>query len=228
MKLTVTDVFFDLDHTLWDFDKNSKLAFIRVFKAHDITLNIEDFINQYEPINEKYWKAYREDKVTKQQLRRGRLTDTFKLFGLHFSTEIIDKLAHSYIQELPQDNHLFDNAIEVLCYLKPKYSLHIITNGFEEVQHKKIKKSGIDSFFKTITTSEEVGYKKPHPVIFKTALKKANTQAQNSIMIGDSIQADIQGAEALGMKTLFFNYRNVPAAKSQLAITSLNQIKEYL
>ncbi len=228
MKLTITHVFFDLDHTIWDFDKNSKLAFKRVFQAHKIPLEIELFIKKYEPINEKYWKDYREDKVSKQQLRRGRLTDTFKLFDLHFSTEVIDELAHSYIEELPLDNHLFDKAIELLTYLKPNYSLHIITNGFEEVQYKKISKSGIHSFFETITTSEEVGYKKPHPVIFKTALEKANAQPENSIMIGDSLEADILGAEAIGMETLFFNYRNIPLVTPRKTVHELAQIKNYL
>ena len=224
----ITDVFFDLDHTLWDFDKNSKLAFKRVFKTHNVGLGIEEFISIYEPINEHYWKAYREDRVTKEQLRRGRLVDTFKSFNLSFSEKKIDQLADSYIEELPEDNHLFSGAITLLNYLKPNYSLHIITNGFNEVQQKKISKSGIKSYFNTITTSEEVGLKKPHPVIFETALKKAKAQPEKSIMIGDSLEADIQGAQAVGMETLFFNYRNQVVSSNQKTVKQLLQIKNYL
>ncbi len=223
-----THIFFDLDHTLWDFDKNSKLAFKRVFKSHYIPIEIDDFIKKYEPINEEYWKAYREDRVTKQQLRRGRLIDTFTLFNRSYSIETIDLLAHRYIEELPQDNHLFEGTIELLDYLQIHYSLHIITNGFEEVQYKKITKSGLKKYFKTITTSEEVGLKKPHPVIFKTALKKANAKPETSLMIGDSFEADILGAKAVGMKTLFFNYRNQKISKPYPVVNKISEIKNIL
>lgn len=224
----VTHVFFDLDHTLWDFDKNSKLAFQRVFAAYNINVNIHDFITVYEPINAAYWKKYRENKVTKDQLRIGRLADSFHALQLSFSNSDLNKLAHKYIEELPQNNYLFDGAIPLLTYLEKKYSLHIITNGFQEVQHKKMKNSGLFSFFKTITASEEVGLKKPHPVVFKTALKKAHTLAKSSIMIGDSLEADIIGAQNVGMKAIYFNYKNKPVSSNYHTITHLSEIKNYL
>ncbi|CAM3288872.1 YjjG family noncanonical pyrimidine nucleotidase [Aequorivita lipolytica] len=224
----ITDVFFDLDHTLWDFDKNSGLAFERVFKKHKIELPLTDFLKEYEPINFDYWKKYREDRVTKEELRRGRLTETFAIFKIKFSLDIIDSLAHCYIEELPVNNHLFLGAVETLEYLSAKYKLHIITNGFEEVQYLKLQNSGIKKYFNTITTSEEVGLKKPHPVMFETALKKASVLAGKSIMIGDSLEADIIGAKNVGMHTLLFNYRNEIVTDPYFIINNLAEIKNHL
>ena len=227
-KLIVKDIFFDLDHTLWDFDKNSMLAFKRVFKKFKITIEFDAFLKIYEPINVEYWKKYREDKVSKENLRRGRLIDSFIFFDLIYTTEKIDEIADAYIQELPFDNHLFEGAVEILDYLILKYKLHIITNGFEEVQHKKLKNSGIDHYFSTVTTSEEVGLKKPNPKVFLTALNKANSLPNQSVMIEDSLEADILGANNIGMQTIFYNYRNESISKKIKSIDSLLEIKNYL
>jgi putative hydrolase of the HAD superfamily len=227
-KLIVKDIFFDLDHTLWDFDKNSMLAFKRVFKKFKIIIEFDAFLKIYEPINIEYWKKYREDKVSKENLRRGRLIDSFIFFDLIYTTEKIDEIADAYIQELPFDNHLFEGAVEILDYLILKYKLHIITNGFEEVQHKKLKNSGIDCYFSTVTTSEEVGLKKPNPKVFLTALNKANSLPAQSVMIGDSLEADILGANNIGMQTIFYNYRNENISKKIKSIDSLLEIKNYL
>lgn len=224
----ITDVFFDLDHTLWDFDKNSMLAFKRVFKNHAIDLAVEDFINVYEPINFNYWKLFREDKVSKVDLRRGRLTETFAVFKLNFTLQKIDELADSYIEELPGDNHLFDGAELILDYLAEKYTLHIITNGFNDVQHLKLKNSGINDHFSTVTTSEEIGVKKPNPLIFTAALKKANASASSSIMIGDTFEADILGAENVGMETMYYNYRKEPLPQKYTIVDHLLDIKRHL
>lgn len=224
----LTDIFFDLDHTLWDFDKNSFLAFQRVFEAHKISLDVHSFVEKYEPINFKYWKLFREEKVSKQELRRGRLIDAFSAFDISFPLENIDAMAVSYIDELPVNNHLFEGAIEILNYLSEKYVLHIITNGFQEVQLLKLQNSGISTFFETVTSSEEVGVKKPNPLVFETALQKAKTQASQSIMIGDSFEADILGAEQVGMKTLFYNYRRETTPEGYVLINSLFEIKKFL
>jgi len=224
----ITDVFFDLDHTLWDFDKNSFLALERVFSSHRIELDVSDFVNTYEPINFEYWKRFREERVSKQDLRRGRLIDTFSKFNMSFHIHEIDAMATSYIDELPVDNHLFDGTIEILDYLAEKYALHIITNGFQEVQGLKLKNSGIDKYFKTVTSSEEVGVKKPNPLVFETALEKAKTQNKKSIMIGDTFEADILGAEAVGMETLFYNYRKETIPSKYVLVNSLLEIKTYL
>lgn len=227
-RINVTDVFFDLDHTLWDFDKNSMLAFKRVFKKHAIDIAIEDFLELYEPINFNYWKLFREEKVSKEELRRGRLTKTFALFQLNYSIEKIDELAEAYIEELPKDNHLFNGAELILDYLAINYKLHIITNGFNDVQLLKLKNSGIYKHFSTVTTSEEIGVKKPNPLIFISALNKAKTKASSSIMIGDTFEADILGAENVGMETMYYNYRKESIPEKYIIVDHLLEIKRHL
>jgi putative hydrolase of the HAD superfamily len=225
----VKDIFFDLDHTLWDFDRNSKLAFQRMFKANKISVDLTAFLKVYEPINFQYWKLYREERIDKVGLRRGRFKDAFEPFDIQFSTEELDALAASYICELPKDNYLFDGVINLLEYLKAKeYRMHIITNGFEEVQHLKLKSSKIDHYFDTVTTSEEVGVKKPNSRVFDHALKKANAQAMTSIMIGDTFEADILGGESVGMKTLFYNYRNEEPPTNYCIVDDIIDVKNYL
>jgi putative hydrolase of the HAD superfamily len=224
----ITDVFFDLDHTLWDFDRNSALAFARLFRTHEIEIELTEFIRIYEPINFAYWKLYREDRVSKQELRRGRFREAFEPFGMSYSIEKLDELAVTYIDELPKDNHLLSGALEILEYLNPKYQLHIITNGFAEVQTLKLQNSRIAHFFNTVTSSEEVGLKKPHPVIFETALDKASVLPQSSIMIGDTFEADILGAEGVGMNTLFYNYRKNEVPGNYKVVHDLTEIKSHL
>jgi putative hydrolase of the HAD superfamily len=224
----ITDIFFDLDHTLWDFDRNSRLAFHRVFNQYGITINMDEFMEVYEPINFQYWKLYREERIDKLGLRRGRFLDAFQFFSIRFSIKEIDALAGSYIDELPKDNHLLTGTIDVLTYLSErKYKLHIITNGFEEVQYLKLKNSNIDSYFDTVTTSEEVGVKKPNRLVFERALQKANATPAKSVMIGDTFEADILGAEAVGMQTLFYNYRKVNPPIDYRMINEIPEIKNF-
>ncbi len=224
----ITDVFFDLDHTLWDFDRNSALAFQRVFKKHKIALRLDEFIPVYEPINLYYWKQYRDEMISKEELRRGRLADTFALFKMNIPLSTIDRLANSYIEELPLDNHLFHGTVEILDYLHSKYRLHIITNGFCEVQYIKLKNGGIQNYFKTVTTSEEVGVKKPHSLIFETAMGKAAAVPHRSMMIGDSYEADIMGARNAGMHALFFDFHRHPQQTTVPTVHELLEIRRYL
>lgn len=224
----ITDVFFDLDHTLWDFDRNSALAFKAIFKLNNIGIDFQEFLEVYSPINFKYWKWYREDRVTKAQLRYGRFKKTFDALGVQVTDDVIDKLSDDYIDYLPHHNHLFDNTVEVLEYLNDKYRLHIITNGFEEVQTKKLVNSKIDHFFEAVVTSESAGVKKPHSKIFKYAFAKANTTPQQSIMIGDTYEADIVGAENVGMHTICFNYHKLVLPETNIVINTLIELKNYL
>ncbi|GER60736.1 YjjG family noncanonical pyrimidine nucleotidase [Patiriisocius marinus] len=226
--IKITDVFFDLDHTLWDFDRNSALAFKLVFQKHNVQIDLQDFLKIYEPINFNYWKAFREERVTKQQLRRGRLADSFTALKHTISVQIIDEMSDSYIEFLPENNYLLDGTIEILDYLKPKYNLHIITNGFTDVQGIKMKRSGLSPYFKTITSSEEVGVKKPNPLVFHHALKKGNTLAESSAMIGDTFEADILGAEAVGMDTIFYNYHKDVQRSGYKVVERLLEIKGLL
>lgn len=224
----IQHIFFDLDHTLWDFDHNSKLAYQEIFTIHEISLELEKFLEKYQSINARYWKLYREDKVDKEALRRGRLIDTFKAFNIDYPIKKIDKIAEDYVEMLPLHNHLIDDTLQILEYLYPKYTLHIITNGFEDVQKKKLERSGISKYFETVTTSEAVGAKKPSPLVFKYALTKANAEVHNSLMIGDNYEADIIGAHEFGIATICFNYHQEVIAKEFVEINKLSEVKKYL
>jgi len=229
MKIEKVDhVFFDLDHTLWDFDKNSALAFQLMFKKYKIEILVDHFLSIYQPINLRYWKLYREEQVTKQELRRGRLLDTFAVFNKPLSIEIIDALSDDYISFLPLNNHLIDGARELLDYLVPKYELHIITNGFKEVQNRKLSNANIKHYFKTITDSEQVGVKKPNPTIFIHAIKISGADIDKSIMIGDNYEADILGAEALGIRAICYNYHKEKLPSKLIQVSKLEQIKNYI
>ncbi|MFC0604716.1 YjjG family noncanonical pyrimidine nucleotidase [Winogradskyella pulchriflava] len=228
MKQSIKHVFFDLDHTLWDFDKNSMLTFDKIFKLNTIDINLKEFIDVYEPINLKYWKLYREERVTKSDLRYGRLNDAFNALGVSIEDAMINHLSVAYIEHLTTFNHLFDGTFEILDYLKSKYQLHIITNGFEEAQERKMANSKIRDYFKTITNSEMVGVKKPNPKIFKFALNLANASANESVMIGDSIEADIEGAVNLGMDVIHFDYKNNNSNHNYKRVIALNEIVNHL
>ena len=205
MKETITDIFFDLDHTLWDFDKNSVLAFDKIFRKEYPSINTATFIDKYVPINHACWKLYQFDKISHEELRYQRLKQTFDAIDYVISDDEIYKISHHYIEFLPDNNQLFDGAIEVLNYLKPNYNLHIITNGFAEVQTRKLNNSGIISYFQTVTNSEMAGVKKPHPNIFEFALSLANVSKENALMIGDCIDADVRGAIDFGIQAILFD-----------------------
>ena len=224
----ITDIFFDLDHTLWDFEKNSALAFEKVLRKHIINVNLDEFLGYYVPLNLKYWELYRHEKVTQELLRYGRLKDTFDLLHYKIDDQTIDLLSKEYIHYLPQFNHLFEGAIEVLDYLQSKYKLHIITNGFQEVQAGKMKNSGIDKYFQTITNSEMAGVKKPNPKIFEYALSKANVAKQNAIMIGDCIDADVNGALNFGIDAIHFNENKIEIPNHIKQVNHLIELKKYL
>ncbi|MBP6556848.1 MAG: YjjG family noncanonical pyrimidine nucleotidase [Flavobacterium sp.] len=224
----ITDIFFDLDHTLWDFDRNSVLAFDKIFKKHHPTINTNAFVEIYAPINQACWKLYQVDKITHEELRYQRLKQSFDLMNYAITDEAIDKISDDYIVFLPDNNQLFEGAIEVLDYLLPKYNLHIITNGFAEVQYKKINNSGLGSYFKTVTNSEMAGVKKPHRNIFEFALSLAKTNKENAIMIGDCIDADVRGAIDFGMKAILFDEKSNHNIPEVLTINRLVELKNIL
>jgi YjjG family noncanonical pyrimidine nucleotidase len=224
----IKDVFFDLDHTLWDFDKNSEITFETIFNRNHPTIETKIFIEKYVPINQACWKLYQYDKITHDELRYNRLKHSFDAMDYAISDEEIESIAQEYIQLLPENNHLFDGAFEVLDYLDQKYKLHIITNGFAEVQYKKLKNSNIGSYFQTITNSEMAGVKKPNPIIFEYALDLAKAKKESSIMIGDCLEADVQGALDAGLDAIFFNGSNVKVEQKIKQVNHLLELKKYL
>lgn len=224
----IKHVFFDLDHTLWDFDKNSALTFDKIFKKHQVDISLDKFLEVYEPVNLRYWKRYRNDEIDKIELRYGRLRDTFSEISFAVDDTLIHALSVDYIEYLSSFSHLFDGTLELLQYLQPTYQLHIITNGFEEAQRKKMNASEITSYFKTVTNAELAGVKKPNPIIFDFALHSAKAQPKESIMIGDNYEADILGALNVGYDAIFFNYRNDHIEPHIKQVKHLSELKKYL
>ena len=204
---SIEHVFFDLDRTLWDFESNSEATLKELFLELDLTKKVgvsdDVFIKEYKRINEIFWEEYRNGVIQKETLRYARFEAAMKFFG-HADRELASLIGEEYIFRSPRKTNLVDGAIEVLEYLKPKYALHIITNGFEEVQHIKMESSGLDGYFQQHITSESAGAKKPSRIIFDHAAALANSHSHNSIMIGDHFEADIEGAINVGWKAVYY------------------------
>ncbi len=201
-------LFFDLDRTLWDFDKSSLEAFEEIFKKHQLAAkgidNPEKFHKKYSAHNRKLWNLYREGILEKNILRWKRFYLT--LLDYDIDDKILaEKMGTDYVEISPRKVNLFPHVLETLEYLAPKYHLHLITNGFQEVQQVKIKVSGMDKYFEELITSEEAGVKKPDPRIFYYAFGKTGALADESLMIGDDYPVDIEGARQVGMDQVFFD-----------------------
>lgn len=226
--MKINHIFFDLDHTLWDFETNSDIAFKTIFKDHKVKIDIDKFLNYYRNINQNYWKLYRDEKISKEGLRYGRLKDTFDIIKLKLDDDLINNLAIDYINVLPNSNLLFEGAHEILDYLQPNYKMHIITNGFNEVQSQKMDKSNLSKYFEKIITSEDAGVKKPNPIIFEYALNQAKATSNESIMIGDNWEADIMGAKNVGLDVIFCNFNKESVSENIKSVSCLADIKKYL
>lgn len=200
-------LFFDLDHTIWDFEANSVLTLKEIFtefKLLDTIPSFDEFYAQYKPINRKLWDAYEKKLIPKESVRVDRFDLSLQHFGLH-DRPLAEALANYYTTHSPSKGKLIEGAEHVLRSLQPNYNIHLITNGFKEVQFVKINTTGIDKYFDQIIISEMVGMMKPAKEIFDFAMQKASAQKSNSIMIGDSLYADIDGAMIYGMDAVFYN-----------------------
>ena len=225
----IKHIFFDLDHTLWNFEKNSALTFKFLLDKYNITIDLQKFLKVYMPINFSLWNLYRDDKITKEYLRHNRLKSTFEKLNIKIDSGLIDEISNDYVKHLPDNNFLLPNAIPVLDYLFQKYTLHIITNGFTEVQNTKISNSNLNKYFSCIIDSETVGVKKPHSKIFNYAYNISKAAYKNEcLMIGDNYQADVMGALNNGFKAIHLNSNNESYHENSLIITDLISLKEIL
>ncbi len=201
-------IFFDLDRTLWDFDTNSKTALEIMFEEHNLgdrMRSFQSFYTTYKKINGKLWRSYGNGKITKDVLRVKRFDDTLKCFQID-DGDLATKLGEDYLNISPYQTNIFPGAIETLKELKGNdHELHIITNGFKEVQAIKLKNSGLSDFFDIVVCSEEVGKNKPAPEVFHHATSLANANPSDSLMIGDDYLVDVVGAERFGMKGILFD-----------------------
>jgi len=200
-------IFFDLDHTLYDFDKSTRQTFSELYEKYGLEHNgvpdFDEFMEVYFKNNVRLWDEYREGKISKKFLNVERFHVTLLKYGIN-DRAFAGRFANEYLKNTPQNKALFPGAMEVLEYLYPKYKLHIITNGFEEVQKVKMESNDLNRFFETVTTSEEAGAKKPDEQIYHYAMNKAGAIASESIMIGDDPDVDILGARLVGMDQVLF------------------------
>ena len=230
--IPIKHIFFDLDHTLWDFESNSKLELKHIwesFKLHQKGISLpEEFLKVYERINAICWAKYRANELSQADLKFIRFYDTLLYYGID-DLEMAKNMGRTYIENSPKRSILIKGTIEILDYLKGKYTLHIITNGFEEVQYQKLKNCGLIPYFEQIITSEEVGLTKPNPIIFNYALEKASATNIESVYIGDNFKVDIEGANAVGMNTIFYNPKGEKHELNILGdVSFLSQIKSIL
>jgi putative hydrolase of the HAD superfamily len=207
----IKHIFFDLDHTIWDFDKNAEETLhelYEVYKLRDLgLLSAHEFITKYTENNHSLWAQYHLGLISKDLLRAERFRKTFIELGVH-PDHVPHQFEEDYVKISPTKTNLFEGARKVLAYLQKKYTLHIISNGFKETTLTKMDLSGLNPYFSNVIISEEVGVNKPDKAVFQYAIDKATAKVDESIMIGDSLEADIYGAQNFGMKAIFFNPLN--------------------
>jgi putative hydrolase of the HAD superfamily len=227
------DLFFDLDHTLWDFETNSKETIQELYNTHRLVdlgiVDFDGFYSTYSAHNHRLWDRYTKGFIKQEELRWKRVY--LSLLDFKVANEPLAKeMSQAYLEILPNKKHLFPYTIEILDYLKQKeYKMHLITNGFESVQFKKIKNSGLADYFIEVITSEASNSLKPQKEIFEYALKNAKASVEKSMMIGDNEFADIQGGINMGMDTVFVNHiQAIPTIPATYTITHLKELETIL
>ncbi|MEN9333746.1 MAG: hypothetical protein RLY35_926 [Bacteroidota bacterium] len=197
-------IFFDLDGTLWDIHRNAELTLRQMFEQFSIDPALfEAFNKAYLKHNARVWAMYREGTMTKEELRTARFSRSFDDIGYAYSEDWMEQFATAFVDQCPRQPHVIPGALEILEYLKGNYIMHIITNGFKEIQGIKMDGSGLTPYFVHNINSEDVGVRKPNPKIFEYAFHLAGTQASESLMIGDDWDADVLGAKGVGMDQVF-------------------------
>jgi putative hydrolase of the HAD superfamily len=231
--MKIQHIFFDLDNTLWDHRRNAYLTIKDLFEKEEITLkytiDFEEFHSVYHEINEKLWEDIRDGIIDKEYLRKHRFYDTFRHFNID-DEQLSMYFEEHFLDKILNHNELVEGATYILDYLKAKnYTLHIISNGFKEVTERKCILSGIDKYFQTITSADNVGVRKPSPEIFEYSLNLSEAEKENSILIGDDWIADVVGAQNFGMDVIFFDVLHENREEEGLkVIKHLLQLKEYL
>ena len=225
-------IFFDLDNTLWDTESNGKESMEEVYQDYgfdSLFLDFETFYTIYWSNNLKLWDQYQKGEISKQTLIVERLYFPLKPY-MEYNEEFILSLNDDFLHRTSLRKKLIPDAMEILEYLKPKYKLYIISNGFTEVQHKKLKNSDLLRFFEEIILSDWVGVNKPHPEIFRKALEIASSHSDETIMIGDSWDADIVGAKNACIDQVWLNLNTTQKREFEptFQISSLKEIRNIL
>lgn len=201
-------LFFDLDHTLWDFDRNSAECIAELFDTFRLAdlgiASSDEFSRHFIAINKQLWADYDKNLIEHTYIRQHRFPMVFRALGVNESAVHAD-LNAEYLRMLPKKPHLLESAKELLDHLHGRYTMHIITNGFAEIQAVKMNTSDIAHYFTHVITSENANAKKPNPLVFQYAMEISGTTATESLMIGDNYEADILGAKGVGLDTVFYN-----------------------
>lgn len=201
-------LFFDLDHTLWDFDRNTSEAISELYQIFNFSkwtfFEFNDFMVIFNEVNNYLWNKFNHGQIGRDELRHKRFALILGELGVS-EKEIPEGIGEKYLELAPIKPNVIPYTHEILSYLKPNYQLHIISNGFDDVQHSKMKASKIHEYFDLIVTSDSSGYRKPQKGIFEYAMKEAGASKSDSIMIGDNMETDIIGAQNAYMDHIFFN-----------------------
>ena len=225
-------LFIDLDRTLWDFEKSTQQTFEAMYGKYQLKKlgvpSLEEFKKNYTKHNDRLWSYYRKGQIKKEILSVQRFELSLKDFNIN-DTELSKNMAYDYVNLSPTMVNLFPYTHEILSYLKSKYILHIITNGFEEVQQKKLDSANLRQYFTHIITSEMAGVKKPEPEIFEYAFRVSEALVAESLMIGDDLAVDILGAKSFGLDQLYVNYEKIKHAEDPtFEVSNLNEIEKIL
>jgi len=224
-------LFFDLDHTLWDFDSNSRLTLQEIFLEFKLESkgvhDFDTFHKNYLEHNEKLWDRYRKGFIKSEELRWKRMWLSLLDFKIG-DEKLAREMGVRFLEALPSRRILFPHAIELMEYLtQKKYYLHLITNGFEDTQHSKLRNSGLDKYFIEVITSEGSSSLKPNAAIFDYAFLKTKAFKEESIMIGDDIEADIIGAMNAGIDQVYVNHLNkTPGVQPTFMVYSLKELED--
>ncbi len=225
-------IFFDLDKTLWDIYLNAQTSLEEIyikFKLNEVGVNdLNKFITLYNQYNDFLWEQYRLNKINKNALRTTRFKYTLRDFGIK-NNKLTSIISEYFYLHTPRRGMLIKDTKIVLDYLLPKYKLHIITNGFDDVQYLKLRFAGIDSYFEKIITSDLAKSKKPNPDIFSFSIKHINANKEDCLMIGDDIIADCIGSKDFGIDQVYFNPESIPHDYNfTYEISELIQLKNIL
>lgn len=224
-------LFFDLDRTLWDFERNSAEAIEDLYKKHKmeekLKVSFPEFFKVYSLVNDELWAQYRKGDVVKDELRQQRYLLSFQHFG-YDDAPLALLFNDEYVATSSSKTHLLPHAIEVLEYLNEKYDLHLITNGFVEAQNVKLDNCDIRKYFKAIIISDGMGFRKPDKRIFHHAMKEAGAKSANSLMIGDDYGPDVLGAKAVGMDQVYLCADTKAGQKATYIISDLLELKSFL
>ena len=225
----MTHIFFDLDHTLWDFDSNSKATLVELADEYLAPkgISLDEFFPIYKEINATLWKRWSMNDIDQATLRVSRFTLTLEALKKP-DAALAEELSIQYLKRSPYKTQLMPGALEILDYLSPKYPLHLITNGFKDAAEAKLKSTPLGGYFQEVIVSEVFGVQKPHPSIFQFSLEKTGALLEHAWMIGDNLEADVRGPMAAGWNAIYYNHFQQPKPEDvSFEIHHLSELKKF-